>query len=639
MDALYLISNAWGPKYGGINAFNTDFAKHLGLALGRRLKVGCIVLEADDKDIADAAKYQVDLIPIGPSPGHKEFDPARAHDILATLQARQLPTDSARWIGHDIVTGDVANGMAGVAQDAAVVLVHHMSYIRYQGYKHGIGQVAKEKHERQRAMFNAAHRVFGVGPLLRNALVDMLDRRPEEIGMIVPGLPEIVSRPMPTAFTASAFGRLDPENDRIKQGRLAVAGFASMCGRSGEPRMPRILAQRPKMWLVGISAAGGDEEHGLRALACQQAGRAVDLDPLPYDNDRQRVLDDLSRSSVALMLSWHEGFGLTGWEAIAAEVPLILGKNSGLHQLIDDSLKDAGLGCIKVIDVRGNLPTDDDPEAENFRPEDAQAVCEALLDIAHDPNRAKHNAKRLHQMLQDEGFIWEQTIRRFAAALGIEPLEPDLPPAPPTEPVQSPHAGRPPHEDPRGPGADPHQAQPLLQIPSRPLRGGVAQTESALLRADAECVPFHPLREPVLAKVLDWIESAATPALAMQLRVGAGGSGKTRLMIEACRRLTERGWCAGFLRSGTDLDPHAFARLLRGHPRVLVVLDYAEARQTELVALLRTAPSSPHPRGNCASFCSPAPWASGGIGCRKCTPIWSPSLPGRPLAFPPGSML
>ena len=44
MDALYLISNAWGPKYGGINAFNTDFAKHLGLALGRRLKVGCIVL-------------------------------------------------------------------------------------------------------------------------------------------------------------------------------------------------------------------------------------------------------------------------------------------------------------------------------------------------------------------------------------------------------------------------------------------------------------------------------------------------------------------------------------------------------------------------------------------------------------------
>ena len=77
MSALYLISNAWGPKFGGINAFNTDFAKHLGLALGHQVEVGCIVLAADEKDIDDAAKHQVDLIPIGPSPGHKEFDPAR----------------------------------------------------------------------------------------------------------------------------------------------------------------------------------------------------------------------------------------------------------------------------------------------------------------------------------------------------------------------------------------------------------------------------------------------------------------------------------------------------------------------------------------------------------------------------------
>ena len=162
MDALYLISNAWGPKYGGINAFNTDFAKHLGLALGRRLKVGCIVLEADAKEIADAANCQVDLIPIGPSPSHAEFDPARAHHILAALQARQLPKENACWIGHDIVTGDVANAMAGVAQNATVVLIHHMSYIDYQGFKHGVGQVAKSKHDRQRALFRAAHRVFGV---------------------------------------------------------------------------------------------------------------------------------------------------------------------------------------------------------------------------------------------------------------------------------------------------------------------------------------------------------------------------------------------------------------------------------------------------------------------------------------------
>lgn len=593
MDGLYLISNAWGPRFGGINAFNTDFAKHLGLALGRRLKVGCIVLEADDKAIADAAEHQVDLIPIGPSPDHDRFDHARAHDILAALKARHLPTDGTCWIGHDILTGDVASRMAAVARNATVVLIHHMSYVRYQGYKHASGQDAKTKHERQRALFNAAHRVFGVGPLLRNALVDMLERPPEAIGMIVPGLPEIVARPMPAIFTATAFGRLDPENDRIKQGRLAVAGFARLCREADKPHCPKVLAQRPKMWLVGIAAAGGEEEQGLRAFACEQAGRAVDLDPLPYDNDRQRVLNDLARSSVALMLSWHEGFGLTGWEAIAAEVPLILGKNSGLHQLIDDRLQDAGLACLKVIDVRGNLPTEKAPEAENFQPEDVQAVCSALLDIAHDPDRAKRNAKRLRQMLRDEGFIWEETARRFAADLGIDLPEPDLPPDRRTEPDQPKAPAEQSGTDQAGSTGESRQPPPLLQIPRLRLREGLVQAESTLLRADAECVPFHPLREPVLAEILNWIESAATPALAMQLRVGAGGSGKTRLLIETCRRLADRGWCAGFLRSGTDFDPNEFARLLREHPRVLVVLDYAEARQTELVALLKVALKPP----------------------------------------------
>jgi hypothetical protein len=42
------------------------------------------------------------------------------------------------------------------------------------------------------------------------------------------------------------------------------------------------------------------------------------------------------------------------------------------------------------------------------------------------------------------------------------------------------------------------------------------------------------------------------------LLTGAGGSGKTRLLIEWCRRLRYQGWHAGFLRSdrrAADLDP------------------------------------------------------------------------------------
>jgi glycosyltransferase involved in cell wall biosynthesis len=50
----------------------------------------------------------------------------------------------------------------------------------------------------------------------------------------------------------------------------------------------------------------------------------VNLHALPYTDDRQQLYSELSRASVALMPSWHEGFGLVAWEAIAAGVPLIV---------------------------------------------------------------------------------------------------------------------------------------------------------------------------------------------------------------------------------------------------------------------------------------------------------------------------
>jgi hypothetical protein len=85
---LYLLSNAWGPKAGGINAFNTDFARALGRALGDRIPVACIVLEAEDTDITDAARSGVKLFHIGKSPTHGDFTrpPARAYDVAKVLQ-------------------------------------------------------------------------------------------------------------------------------------------------------------------------------------------------------------------------------------------------------------------------------------------------------------------------------------------------------------------------------------------------------------------------------------------------------------------------------------------------------------------------------------------------------------------------
>jgi glycosyltransferase involved in cell wall biosynthesis len=337
--------------------------------------------------------------------------------------------DGACWVGNDIISADVALKVREVVEDATVVLIHHMSYIDYQGFKHGVGQAAKNKYERQRRLFARADRTFGVGPLLHERLADLLPAGAPPPWLIVPGLPDVTPRAAPSVFTACSFGRLDPENDRIKQGRLAVAGFAALVARSDERGMPKSLQRRPQLRLIGIGEPGGGEERGLATFAEQRAGRMVNLLALPYDNDRQRVLADLAGSSAALMLSWHEGFGLTGWEAIGAEVPLILGTNSGLYELIDARLGGAGTACVRGIDIHGSSgdvtgEPESDADPVHFTDDDVVRVCDGLLDIARDPDRARADAKRLRLLLVNEGCTWEHAARAFAEDLALPPPEP-----------------------------------------------------------------------------------------------------------------------------------------------------------------------------------------------------------------------
>jgi len=128
------------------------------------------------------------------------------------------------------------------------------------------------------------------------------------------------------------------------------------------------------------------------------------------DPDRLRIL--LAEANVCLMPSWHEGFGLAGWEAIGAGIPLILSKNTGLFHLLD-SLGGSVLGCVTAIDVHGRL--DGDPDEA-----DIESVATALTDIAIDLPKALSNAATLRTQLRvDHGFTWANTAHELAIALGL----------------------------------------------------------------------------------------------------------------------------------------------------------------------------------------------------------------------------
>ena len=109
---------------------------------------------------------------------------------------------------------------------------------------------------------------------------------------------------------------------------------------------------------------------------------------------------------------------------------------------------------------------------------------------------------------------------------------------------------------------------------------------TSLLHARHAIVPFDDSLEH-LADTLSWAREEpdwadGRPALA-RLVHGAGGLGKTRLMIEACRALFQEGWITGFVPRDTFDPPERrdmLARLMRsqGHSKgMLLVIDYAES--------------------------------------------------------------
>jgi hypothetical protein len=148
---------------------------------------------------------------------------------------------------------------------------------------------------------------------------------------------------------------MDRESDRIKQGGLAVAGFASAIKHAwSNPGSPEKLKENPQMRVIGVREPGGEEERALKKLADDTADRKVNLIALPFDENRDELFEEIGRANISLMLSWHEGFGLTGWEAIAGEVPLIVSRQTGLWQLLKETFGERiARSYVRTIDIRG----------------------------------------------------------------------------------------------------------------------------------------------------------------------------------------------------------------------------------------------------------------------------------------------
>ncbi|MDO9267631.1 MAG: tetratricopeptide repeat protein [Methylobacter sp.] len=590
MHSIIAFATHWGSKYGGINTFNTDFLSAFGVAYHSHVQVICMVTAANEKEIEQAKNTHVTLVPLPYTPQDKTFTAEQATAAIAELKNRSIDFNPEQtvWLGHDKISGGAAIHTAQQSGGRSA-LIHHMSYDAYEAFAED-SQTAYAKTQHQKALFKQADLVLAVGPFLRDAAIDLLSDPEKSIHMLIPGLAEITPIPAPKIFSAFLSGRLSDDAAKIKQGHLGVAAFAKAILAAKENDRPESLKRSPKIVLRGVDFESkldyGKEQHQsnpeleLQQFAEHYAQARINLQALPYTQDREELYDNLKSASVALMPSWHEGFGLVAWEAMAAGVPVIISEDSGVYEFLKEFHPGAEKGFVNTIKVNGSS------EKPFFNDADLAEVVAAITAIANDTGRARSCAASLRNML--EGYTWtacvENVVKHFDWNIpkGSTKTLTTEPSAPATNPIES-ISNTPPSP---------------LQMPVKHWQPGRGISESQLLRADEALVPFDSGRQPVIDQLNDWLDNSEWPQ-AIRLITGAGGLGKTRLAIELCQQRHAAGWHCGFLgKSHLAKDmPAARQELLNIDQPILLVLDYAETRQAALLALIKAMLKQPgkHP--------------------------------------------
>lgn len=404
MDAIIFLADGWGPTSGGINAFNYSLCQAMGKAFGDSINVVCVSHNISRKICAEELENNhLKLISMT-----TKADLEDAGVIVNVLKEKNIIGSSHGrivWVGHDIYSGELACQCRELVENSQYAVIHHMAYREYYPMLSNDANKNSQKEKMQEDLILKADYVFANGPKLYRSARDLClkERERKKVHQILPGLAEIEPRDFaPDHLSVIAFGRIEEEKEKnnnsiIKQTMLAAAAWGGFLKHIREKNMP----VNSDMRVVGYD----DDEtikiknQKLKEFVSEYSGGVEAITACPYMENQDELYDMLKKQSLSLMLSREEGFGLVGLEAIAAGVPAIISKQSGLYEFLKEKRLE---NRVMAVDIQGHF------QKPYFTNDDLDQVIGKINDYLSNKEERKKDALELRNVLLEQKLTWEQ---------------------------------------------------------------------------------------------------------------------------------------------------------------------------------------------------------------------------------------
>ena len=347
---------------------------------------------ADASELAEAKKVSVELSVAPP--------PSPATDELTGLYGRlTLPNFFVPniVIGHGRITGFAAlRQVTDFYQTAQRVHFVHTAPGEIEFYKEKAeaAATAEERERQEVSLAEGASLVVAVGPRLAREAGNFLEpvtSRPI-IHRLDPPCSPAAYRPPPMGIHCLLLGRA--EDFELKGLDIAASAMGRVVS-SGT-----VFDQAPELIVRGAPKGTGTALHTrLRRVAVHDLAVRV----REYTDEAKNIEDDIQRSSVLLMPSRREGFGLVAFEALSRGTPILVSDKSGVGELMRERLG-ASEAQNFVVTTVGDLQTA------------AAAWAKAIEFVLLDRKAAFSRASAASQTLA-AGHSWDSAVGELIRAL------------------------------------------------------------------------------------------------------------------------------------------------------------------------------------------------------------------------------